>query len=101
MSTLAANTKQTQSLSARQLIAGHPLVAYFVIAFAGTWLFVLPFALSKGANGLGLLPLSFSETMLYALGTLGVFAGPPLARRCWIMSFAAILHPARSIPRRC
>ncbi len=79
MSTLAVNPKSTFAVSIRQWIINHPLVAYFVIAFAGTWIFVLPLALSSGVNGLRLLPFTYSEPVLYLLGTLGGFAGPPLA----------------------
>ena len=36
------------------LLARHPLVFYFIIAYAGSWLIWLPLALSE--NGTGLLP---------------------------------------------
>ncbi|MCC6455850.1 MAG: CPBP family intramembrane metalloprotease [Caldilineaceae bacterium] len=79
MSTLAVNAKPTLSVSLKRAITNHPLVAYFAIAFAGSWLFWLPLTLSKEVNGLGLLPFTPSETTLYTLGTIGGFAGPPLA----------------------
>jgi membrane protease YdiL (CAAX protease family) len=54
----------------------HPLVAYFVIAFAGTWLTILPLLL--GQDGLGLFPYRFGEAgILFAV--LGTFTGPLLA----------------------
>lgn len=83
MSMLTANTKPVHSLpakhSVKNLIVNHPLVAYFVLAFAGSWLFLLPVALSREVNGLGILTFTLSENALYILGTIAVFAGPPLA----------------------
>ena len=38
----------------RALLARHPLVSFFVLAYAGTWLFELPYVLSE--YGAGLLP---------------------------------------------
>jgi hypothetical protein len=40
----------------RALLASHPLVSFFVLAFAGTWLTELPYVLSE--DGSGLLPFS-------------------------------------------
>ena len=54
--TTIATTSQPATSSLKRLISGHPLLAYFIIAFAGTWVPLLPFALSRGVNGLGLLP---------------------------------------------
>jgi membrane protease YdiL (CAAX protease family) len=58
---------------------GHPLVAYFVIAFVGTWVFQLPFALSRNVNGLGLLPFTLPDVAFFLAFVLGTFAGPALA----------------------
>ena len=38
------------------LLARHPLILYFLIAYAGTWLLVLPVLISE--DGVGLLPFS-------------------------------------------
>jgi len=53
------------------------LVAYFLIAFAGTWLFSVPLLLSK--NGFGLLPFTLSEIGLTLVGLLPTLCGPTLA----------------------
>ena len=39
------------------LLARHPLVFYFIIAYAGTWLVELPYV--RFADGAGLLPFSW------------------------------------------
>jgi hypothetical protein len=59
----------------RALLARHPLVSFFVLAFAGTWLFELPYVLS--ADGSGLLP--FSSPLLGWTMPLTVYLGPFLA----------------------
>jgi membrane protease YdiL (CAAX protease family) len=51
-------------------------VAYFVLAFAGTWLFNLPAALAS--NGLGLLPFTVPFLAFVGLFILGTYAGPTL-----------------------
>jgi hypothetical protein len=38
------------------VLARHPLTFYFIIAYASTWLFELPYVLSE--DGSGLLPFS-------------------------------------------
>lgn len=60
----------------KHLISRHPLVVYFVIAFAGTWLTILPLLL--GQDGLGFFSYQFGEAgILFAL--LSTFTGPLLA----------------------
>jgi len=59
MSTVTTNSQPATSSPLRRLISDHPLVAYFVIAYAGTWLVDLPVLLGKG--GLGLFPFSFGN----------------------------------------
>jgi uncharacterized protein len=60
-----------------QLLRSHPLVAYFTIAFGGTWLLMLPIVLAQ--NGLGLLPFTLPDILLVVLFILGTFMGPTLA----------------------
>ena len=59
----------------RALLARHPLVSFFVLAYAGTWLFELPYVLS--GYGVGLLPTR-SPVLLWT-SPLTVFMGPFLA----------------------
>ena len=77
MSTIATTSQPTTSSPLRRLIVSHPLVAYFIIAFAGTWLLLVPILLSK--NGVGLLPFTFSEIGLVLVGLLPTLCGPTLA----------------------
>ena len=51
----------------------HPLIAYFVLAYALAWAFWLPFVLSRG-GGVGVLPLTTS-TDASGLGYFLVFVG--------------------------
>ena len=59
----------------KALLARHPLVSFFVIAYAGTWLFKLPYVLSE--YGVGLLP--FSSPLLKCTLPLSIFTGPFLS----------------------
>ena len=79
MSTITATSQPVISSPLKRLISGHPLVAYFVIAFAGTWAFLVPFALSRNVNGLGLLPFTLPDIAFFVAFILGTFAGPALA----------------------
>lgn len=78
-----ATTSQPANLATssplKRLIRSHPLVAYFTIAFAGTWVLLLPFALSRGVNGIGLLPYRLPDIVFIIAFTLCSFAGPALA----------------------
>jgi membrane protease YdiL (CAAX protease family) len=78
MSTITTSQPATSS-PLRRLISAHPLVAYFVIAFAGTWAFLLPFALSRNVNGLGILPFRIPDIALLIAFVLATPAGPALA----------------------
>ena len=79
MSTIVTTSQPATSSPLRRLIVDHPLVAYFVIAFAGTWAFLLPFALSRNVNGLGLLPFTLPDSAFLIAFVLGTLAGPALA----------------------
>jgi hypothetical protein len=59
----------------RALLARHPLVSFFVLAYAGTWLTELPYVLSE--DGSGLLP--YSSPVLTWTSPLTIFMGPFLA----------------------
>ncbi len=56
-------------------IQGHPLVAYFLIAFAGTWLLFVPILLSP--RGFNLVPLP--DAVGFFLFVLSTYAGPFLS----------------------
>jgi len=79
MSTIATTSQPATSSTLKRLISGHPLLAYFVLAFAGSWAPLLPFALSRGMNGLGLLPYTLPNSAFYIAFVLAAFAGPALA----------------------
>ena len=64
MSTTVTTSQTANASLLRRLIVGHPLVAYFVIAFAGTWLVMIPLLLAK--NGFGLLPFTIPDLGFYA-----------------------------------
>jgi membrane protease YdiL (CAAX protease family) len=53
-------------------IKRHPLPAYFIMAFAGTWILVIPLLLSQ--KGLGLLALP--DVVAFALYFLAAYTGP-------------------------
>jgi membrane protease YdiL (CAAX protease family) len=74
MTTIATTSQPATSSSLKRLLTDHPLVAYFVIAFAGAWIVFLPLLLAR--NGLGLLPFSLP---VVPFQTIGAFAGPTLA----------------------
>ena len=65
------------SQSYRRFISGHPLVAYFIIAFAGTWLTTLPIVLAR--NGLRLIPFTFPFLGIFGIFMLVAFTGPTLS----------------------
>ena len=77
MSATIATSQPAASSPLRRLIIDHPLVVYFVIAFAGSWLFSAPLLLSK--NGFGILPFTVSEIGLILVGLLPTLCGPTLA----------------------
>ena len=77
MSTPTATQQPTPSSSLKRLINRHPLVAYFVLAFAGTWIPLLPLVLSQ--DGIGLLAFRLPDVAAGVLFILSGFTGPTLA----------------------
>jgi membrane protease YdiL (CAAX protease family) len=57
-------------------LARHPLVSYFIISYAGSWLIVLPYL--RSATGVGLLPFSWPVPFAVS-AALAPFAGPSFA----------------------
>jgi uncharacterized protein len=81
MSNLATHSQSTTTPILKRLITSHPLVAFFVIAFAGTWIAFLPLVLAQ--NGLGILPYTIPKIgpypASYLFAALGALLGPTLA----------------------
>lgn len=77
MSTLTVNPKPALSVSVRNLLASHPFVAFFVLTFAGSWLFFAPMVL--GQDGLGLLAYSVPFWLYVVLFLAASFSGPTVA----------------------
>ncbi len=80
MSTITT-TSQPAVSPLKRLIRRHPLLAFFVIAFAGAWIVSLPLVLAQ--NGLGLLPYTIPDVgpypLSYYFAALAAIAGPTLA----------------------
>ncbi len=81
MSALSTTSPATASSPFRRLIIRHPLVAFFVLAFAGAWIVWLPLVLAQ--NGVGLLPYTIPEVgpypLSYYFAALSAITGPTLA----------------------
>lgn len=60
-------------------IARQPLLAFFGLAFLGTWLIIMPLALATGEYGLDLLPFEIPEGVDFLLVQLSAYTGPLLA----------------------
>ena len=65
MSTTTTSSQAATTSPLKRLIIRHPLIAFFVIAFAGSWVATLPLVLAQ--NGLGLLPYTIPEIGLVPL----------------------------------
>jgi CAAX protease family protein len=65
-------TSQPAASSLKRLIIRHPLLAYFVLAFASGWIVWLPLVLSQ--SGIGLLPytVSFTDAFNPLVGFVGL-----------------------------
>jgi uncharacterized protein len=59
------------------VLARHPLVSFFVIAYAGAWLLELPVVLSR--TGTGLLPYTLPPIAVLVLIAAATFTGPTLS----------------------
>ena len=58
-------------------IKRYPLIAYFVLAFAGTWLVMSPLVL--GQDGSGLLPYHLPDWLYLVIYVFSAYTGPALA----------------------
>ncbi|HEX9014307.1 MAG TPA: CPBP family glutamic-type intramembrane protease, partial [Anaerolineaceae bacterium] len=68
--------EQSILVPSRILLVRHPLIAYFAIAFLGTWLVDLPIVL--GQDGLGVMGYSLPHTLNLILFLISSFTGPTL-----------------------
>jgi len=78
MVTIATTSRPATVSPLKRLIHGHPLTAYFVLAFVLSWIPILPLTLSRNA-GVGLLPYDVPDILMYVLLVLTTFSGPTLA----------------------
>jgi membrane protease YdiL (CAAX protease family) len=78
MATLVTKARHATVSPLKRLISAHPLVAYFVLAFAFMWIPVLPLTVSRNA-GVGLLPYDLPSVLMNVLLVLTVISGPTLA----------------------
>ncbi len=74
MSTVTTTWQPATTSPLKRLITRHPLIAFFVIAFAGSWLALLPLLLDT--HGFGLVPITLPDVVFFLLAGL---AGPTLA----------------------
>jgi membrane protease YdiL (CAAX protease family) len=63
--------------SFKRLLASHPLVSYFILAFVGTWLLDAPMVFGK--DGLGIFSYSVPLPIYIILFLLSSYSGPTLA----------------------
>ena len=73
---IAVNTVQPQGTPRNGLLTRHPMVLYFILAYAGSWLLALPYI--RFARGAGLLPFRWPVPFLVSAAVIP-FAGPFLA----------------------
>jgi uncharacterized protein len=71
-----ADIAQRPGAAREGLLARHPLVSFFILAYAGSWLVALPYV--RFADGTGLLPFSWPIPFLVS-AAVAPFAGPTLA----------------------
>src|ERR687890_1620178 len=72
------NASVQQSASPpRGLLARHPLVSFFVMAYAFSWIVWSPWVLSE--EGVGLLPFRLSDGTSGLLNAVAILAGPTLS----------------------
>src|SRR5919199_6986689 len=77
MSTGANAAQHPGGASGEGLLARHPLVFFFLIAYAGSWLLEVPIALSE--TGIGLLPFTIPTPLLALAIVAATFLGPTLS----------------------
>ena len=72
-----SNTSARTAPPQRSLLARHPLISFFVMAFAFSWIVWSPWVLSE--EGVGLLPFELGGAASGLLNAAAILAGPTLA----------------------
>src|SRR5436190_9435610 len=76
MTTFTTTARAAAPSSIKRQLISHPLLAYFGIAFAGTWAMLLVPVLAQ--NGLGVLPFMVPDIAMLVLFIAATIAGPTL-----------------------
>jgi membrane protease YdiL (CAAX protease family) len=76
MSTLTVASQFAPASPLKRLLARHPILGYFAIAFGGTWGLLLAPVLAQ--NGIGLLPFTVPDIALMILFVMATLAGPTM-----------------------
>jgi CAAX protease family protein len=71
------NTSARTAPTQRSLLARHPLISFFVMAYAFTWIVWSPWVLSE--DGVGLLPFELSGATSGVLSAVAILVGPTLS----------------------
>jgi membrane protease YdiL (CAAX protease family) len=79
------------------VLARHPLVAFFLIAYAGAWLVELPVVLSR--TGTGLLPYTLPPIAVVVLIAAATFTGPTLSAFVMVRATEGREGPKRLLRR--
>src|SRR5918912_2060728 len=72
-----SNTSARTAPTQRSLLARHPLISFFVMAFAFSWIVWSPWVLSE--DGVGLLPYKLSDVAAGLLNAAAILLGPTLS----------------------
>jgi uncharacterized protein len=80
MSDITSRAQSVPSTAATGWIHRQPVVAYFAIAFAGTWALTIPLALSSGVNLFRLPDIAFVLLFIFSIYT-GPFLGALIVTR--------------------
>jgi membrane protease YdiL (CAAX protease family) len=77
MSATTATRRPAPPSLLKRMVIDHPLVAFFVLAFVGAWIVLLPTVLFE--SGFGLIPISLPEPAVMLFFIPAAMAGPTLA----------------------
>jgi membrane protease YdiL (CAAX protease family) len=80
MSAISSRNQPISSVVTPSWVQRHPLIAYFAIAFAGTWALTVPLALSSGFNLFPMPDIAFILLFIFSI-YLGPFLGALIVTR--------------------